>query len=73
MDLPEQIVYDFCHLLYDIYGKYEKVCIAAFKMRKENGWQTRIGVNQRGHFEVLIKRTRRESWSSMNLKDVSYL
>ena len=60
MDLPEQIVYDFCHFLYDVYGKYEKVCIIAYKVRKENAWQTKIGLNQRGNFEVLIKRSSQE-------------
>ena len=63
MDLPEQIVYDFCHFLYDVYGKYEKVCIIAYKVRKENAWQTKIGLNQRGNFEVLIKKSNREKWT----------
>ena len=66
MDLPEQIVYDFCHFLYDVYGKYKKVCIIAYKVRKENAWQTKIGLNQRGNFEVLIKRSSREKWASFS-------
>jgi hypothetical protein len=66
MDLPEQIVYDFCHFLYDVYGKYEKVCIIAYKVRKENAWQTKIGLNQRGNFEVLIKKSSREKWASIS-------
>ena len=50
-------------LLYDVYGKYEQVCIIAFKVRKENAWQTKIGLNQRGNFEVLIKKSNREKWT----------
>ena len=65
MDLPEQIVYDFCQFLEKVYAKYVEVCDNAFKIRKENGWPTKLRLNHNGNFEVLVKKTKQENWTTI--------
>ena len=62
MDLPEQIVFDFCQFIHDVYNKYENVCLIAYKIRKENGVQTKIKLKQNGNFEVLVKKNKPAKW-----------
>ena len=65
MDLPEQIVFDFCEFLHKVYAKYVEVCDKAFKIRKENGWPTRLRLSQNGNFEVLVKKRKKEKWTTI--------